>query len=294
MKKGCALALLAVPLACSGRTDQGTGPSASRVVLSGTMSAAANGVAIRNGLVQIVDGADAGRQTFSNDIGRYELADMTPGTVTLLFSSSEFVDQRRTEMVRANATLNVQLEKKGFVLSGATTTQWGEFIGDVGVEASQDGRVRGGGGNGMTGGYRIPTLSPGDYIVRATKWGYVTVQKPVTITGDTTLDFVLDRVRVSISGTVSEAAPCSGPIQDARVEIVSGPDVGLGASSTATGYQIRNANWGKFWLRASKPGYRLAEVSMDVSSPGSKEGPQELPASSNVQMHFVLQRTVGC
>lgn len=122
----------------------------------------------------------------------------------------------------------------------------------------------------------------------------MTSQKPVTITGDTTLDFVLDRVRVSLSGTVSEAAPCTGAIQDARVEIASGPDRGLGASSSATGYQITNVNWGKFWLRASKPGYWLAEVPMDVSSPGSKEGPQELPASSNVQMHFVLQRRGGC
>jgi hypothetical protein len=214
----------------------------------------------------------------------------------LLFDSSEFHELRRTELVRANRTLDVQLEKKGFVLSGSVTTQWGEFIPDVGVEATQDGRVRGGGNsNSGPSGYRIPTLSPGDYVVRAIKWGYVTPQKPVTLTGDTTLDFVLDRVRVTISGTVSEAAPCTREaIQDARVEIVSGPDVGLGVASTATGYQIKNVNWGQFRMRASKPGYRLAEVPMDVSSPGSKEGPQELPASSNVEMHFVLQRVVIC
>jgi len=105
---------------------------------------------------------------------------------------------------------------------------------------------------------------------------------------------VFHRLRVSIFGAVSEAAPCAGAIEGARVEIVSGPDAGIGASSTATGYQLKNINWGQFRVRAAKSGYVPAEVSMDVSSPGSREGRQELPAPINVRQDFLLQRTGSC
>jgi hypothetical protein len=309
MRKALLFALLAVAPSCSDQKGEQTGPStippssppsSSRVVLSGTISAAENGAPIYRTRVEVVDGVNAGRLTFSNDAGRYELANLEPGAFTMLFSNGEFLDLRRAEVVRANTTLDVQLEQKGFVLSGRITTQWGEPIGDVGVEALHDGRIMGGAGGGgsvpvtVAGGYRIPTLPALDYIVRTIKWGYLPEQRPVTMTGDTTLDFVLDRVRVSIFGVVMETPPCSGVIQDARVEIASGPDIGAAASSTATGYQLKNINWGKFWIRASKAGYRTAEVSRDVLSPGSKEGPQELPASKDVRQDFLLQRIVGC
>ena len=103
------------------------------------------------------------------------------------------------------------------------------------------------------------------------KWGYLTPERRVTMTGDTTLDFVLDRVRVSLFGIVSEAPPCSGAIQGAEVEIVSGPDTGVGVATTATGYKTdRRINWGTFTLRATKAGYVPSEVSMDVVPPGSQ------------------------
>jgi hypothetical protein len=300
MRKAFVLTLVAAAVACSDRTAEQTGPSTispSSVVLSGTVYAAENGLPIPRVLVEVVQGVNTGRSTFSND-GNYQLADLAPGTLTLQFTTSEYRDLQRTEAVRANTTLNVQLERKGLTLSGRISTEWGESIGDVGVEALHDGRVAGGGTSDRstqtTGLYRIPTLPPADYVVRAIKWGYVTLQRPVTMTGDTTLDFVLDRVRVSIFGVVMEAPPCGGVIQDARVEIVTGPDVGSGVSSTATGYRLTNINWGKFRLRAAKTGYMPVEMSMDMSSPGSKEGREEQPAPSNVQQDFVLHRIISC
>lgn len=302
MKYAYALALLALAVACSDRPDEQTGsqqtgpspvPSPSRVVLSGTVTAA-NGLPIPNVRVQVVEGVNADRSAFSNDAGQYRLSDLEPGTLTLLFTTGEYQDLRRTEVVRADTTLNVQLDPKGLVLSGLITTQWGEPINDVGVEAVRDGRVSGGGTSNRSGAYRIPTLPAAEYIVRAIKWGYVTPQRPVTLSGDATLDIMLDRVRVSIFGGVNEAAPCTGAIQDARVEIVSGPDAGSRVSSTTTGYELRNINWGTFRLRASKTGYAPAEVSMDVASPGSRVGPEELPAPVNVRQDFQLQRMGGC
>jgi hypothetical protein len=313
MRKAFVLTLMTIALACSDREQ--TGPSAipppssppaappstqSRVVLSGTVYAAENGSPIPNVQVQIVEGVNAGRSTVSND-GTYQLADLEPGTFTVQFTTSEYRDLRRTEVVRANATLDVQLERKGLTLSGRITTQWGEPIHDAGVEARSDSGARGGGtsylGNGT---YRIPTLPPANYVVRVLKWGYVTPERSLTMTGDTTLDFMLDRVRVSLYGTVREAAPCSGAIQDARVEIVSGPDAGFGIATTATGYRTtRSINWGTFTLRATKAGYAPAEASMDIVPPGSQcqitmPNCPYVSAPSEIQQDFVLQRTGGC
>ena len=310
MRTAFVLALFAIAAACSDRTVEQIGPSTippssptppqSRVVVSGTVYAAENGLPIPNVRVQVVEGANAERSTVSTD-GHYQLTDLVPGPLTLQFTTSEYRDLLRTEVVRANTRLDVQLERKGLTLSGVITTQWGEPIGDAGVEALRDGRVAGGGTSYLGGGtYRIPTLPPADYVVRVRKWGYVEPQRAVTMTGDTTLDFALDRVRVSLFGTVREAAPCFGAIQGAEVEIVSGPDTGVGVATTVSGYQTeRIINWGKFRLRATKAGYVPAEVSMDVLPPGSQCSIQ-MPncpyhsAPSEIQQDFVLQRTGSC
>lgn len=310
MRKAFVLVLCAATVACSDGTGDLARPTtipspplpgtrSSRVAVSGVVSTAPGGnpILYPHTLVRIVQGANAGRETFSDDAGHYELRDLEPGTFTLLFSNGEHLELQRTEVVQADTTLNVQLERKGLTLSGVITTQWGEPIGDVGVEASYDGRVRGGGTSGLPSGmYRIPTLGPAEYTVRVVKWGYVAPPRTVTMTGDATLDFVLDRVRVSLFGTVREAPPCAGDIQDARVEIVSGPDTGVGVATTATGYKTaRIINWGKFRLRASKTGYQPAEVSMDVVSPGSScFSCPYVNAPVDVQQDFLLQRTGGC
>jgi hypothetical protein len=302
MRKPLVFALLAGALACS--TAEPTGPSTvpeaplsrpfSRVSLSGTATDVVDGRPVPRVRVQVVD---TDRFVFSDDAGHYTLAELEPGTVKLQFTSSEYRDLLRTEVVQANATLDVQLERKGLILSGRIATQWGEPIGDVGIEVLRDGRVAGGGAGtgGAPGTYRIATLAAGDYVVRTVKWGYVPQQRSVTLTGDATLDFVLDRTRVSISGAVREAAPCSGTVQNARVEIVSGPDGGIGTETTVNGYQLKNVNWGAFRFRASKAGYVPAEVSMDVLLPGSScFSCPFVNAPTEVQQDFVLQRNGSC
>ena len=110
-----------------------------------------------------------------------------------------------------------------------------------------------------------------------------------------TLDFVLDRVRVTIFGAVDESPPCVGAIQGARVEIVDGPDAGTARLTGAAGYQLNNINWGRFRLRASKAGYVPVEVTMDVLSPGSSPGGGDyVVAPSRVPQDFRVQRTSAC
>lgn len=269
--------------------------------MSGIVSAAENGLPIPKVLVQIVDGANTGRSAVSED-GHYQLADLEPGSFTLRFTTSEYRDLLRTEVVQANTTLNVQLERKGLTLSGRITTQWGEPIHDAGVEARGDSGARGGGtSNEGDGVYRIPTLPPGSYNVRVFKWGYDTPQRTLTIAGDTRLDFVLDRVRVLLFGSVSEAPPCSGPVAGAEVEVVTGPDVGVGVATTGAGsYKTdRRINWGKFTVRATKEGYVPAEAVMDIVPPGSSceitmPNCPYVTAPSEIEQNFVLKRISSC
>jgi len=98
---------------------------------------------------------------------------------------------------------------------------------------------------------------------------------------------------------VREAAPCTGAIEGVEVEVVNGPDTGVGVVSTASGYRTsKNINWGQFRVRAGKTGYVPVEVALDVPFPGSScDG---LPrctyefAPSEIEQNFVLQRTNRC
>ncbi len=324
MRKVIVFALLALALACSDREQ--TGPSTvppapsptpsptptptpgPRVSLSGRVFAATSGGADHSpagsslsARVFVVDGPNAGREVSSAG-GGYRLADLEQGTMTLHFSTSGYVDQLRTIDLRADTMLDVGLEPgpwPGFVLSGVITEEWGDPVSDVGIEAVKDGRTFGGNAplpGGQAGGYRIPTLPAGDYDLKVVKGGYL-LRQPlrVSVTHDTTFNFVLSRSRVLLFGTVREAAPCAGAIEGVEVEVVSGPDVGVGVVSTATGYRTsRTLNWGKFRVRASKISYVPVEVAMDVPYPGSRCFSCPFDAPVEVEQNFVLQRTSGC
>jgi hypothetical protein len=285
------------------------------VTLSGRVYAAADGGAghypagsTLSARVFIAEGVNAGREVSSAG-GGYRLTDLEQGTMTLHFSTSGYKDELRTVDVRADTTLDVGLEPgpwPGFVISGNITTEWGELIGDVGVEAVRDGRVYGGGarppvGSGVS--YWISTLPAGEYILRVRKGGYQDPQPMVTLDRDTRLDIVLTRVKVLLFGSVHEAPPCVGAIQDARVEMVRGPDTGFAVTTTASGYRTQRVlNWGKFTVRASKAGYVPVEVTRDVPFPGAacEIGNPEYPrcsyivAPSEIEQNFVLQRTGSC
>jgi hypothetical protein len=175
-----------------------------------------------------------------------------------------------------------------FTLSGTVTTPWGERLGDVGVEAVAGGRVAGGGTTTSAGAYSIPTLAPGDYTVRAVKWGYDAPVQQIRIAADTRLDIAMDRGRVIIQGSVEEAPPCVAiPVIGARVEIVDGPDAGMFAIvADASGYRLAGVRWGVFRMRASSAGHAPVEAAMDVPAPGG--------AGAVFSRHFRLEGPTQC
>ena len=105
-----------------------------------------------------------------------------------------------------------------------------------------------------------------------TKFGYHATDQEVVISGDASLNLVMDRNRVTIQGSVEEAQPCFGTIEGARVEVFSGPDTGSFDLNDGAGYQIPGVAWGTFTLRASKPTYTTVDFSLTVPPPLAFDG----------------------
>jgi len=103
-------------------------------------------------------------------------------------------------------------------------------------------------------------LPAGTWQFSFRKPGYQTFESGnVSVSGDTILDATL-HLGIQVFGTVKEVGV--GPLDDARVEVVSGPDMGR---STLTGHPIPGQYFfdhllpGEFRLRASKEGYDPVE-----------------------------------
>jgi hypothetical protein len=111
-------------------------------------------------------------------------------------------------------------------------------------------------------------LPAGSYRANITKPGYDDVFREVSVAGDTTLNLTL-LVGIDVSGNVSELGV--GPLNDAIVEIISGPNAG---QSTMTGraipgrYSLQLVRPGEFTLRVRKNGYepvqRTVQAAVDI------------------------------
>jgi hypothetical protein len=79
--------------------------------LSGLVTDGTSGGVLPNIRVQIMDGAQAGRSTSSDATGRFSMADLSPGTVTVAFSATSYISQSRSVTISGNAQVDVVLER---------------------------------------------------------------------------------------------------------------------------------------------------------------------------------------
>jgi len=120
-----------------------------------------------------------------------------------------------------------------------------------------------------TGGrYTISGLSSGTFQLRASKSGYLRLERNVSLDSNTTLDLAVVRA-CFLAGTVREGAAV--PVAGATVKVVNDPG---GASATVivsgtTGldgyYRLDGIPCGLRRLRVEKDGYRSQELSVSVT-----------------------------
>jgi Carboxypeptidase regulatory-like domain/Bacterial Ig-like domain (group 2) len=164
-----------------------------------------------------------------------------------------------------------------YALSGVLrATPLNESVAGVNIEAMHGGRVVATATTDGGGFYRLSGLIAQEYVVSMRRVGYYARSVDVLVSGDTTRDLVMDRNRVTLTGIVRQAPPCTGGAIDAAlVQILDGPDAGKSSLSDRSGfqYEIAGVAWGTFVVRTSKQGYATSDVTVTVPASDVVYGP---------------------
>ena len=288
MRSRAGVFVLACLVSACGNTSTAPTPTPTRFTVSGTVrdSAALQPLA---GVHVSVSGGAVARSADTTAQGRYEFSDLLAGTFDLQFSKDGYTSAQRTVSVTSDVVLDVSLDPglpPRFTLSGVVRTPWSELLGDVGVEAVADGRVRGGSTTTSSGAYLIPGLAPTDYVVRVTKWGYYASDVSLQLTGDTRLDFIMDRGKRPVAGSVEESPPCvAQPVRGATLRVLDGPDAGVTVTTSSTGeYHFGPLRWGTVAVQISKPGYVTAQTTVELPAPGYADGTGAPPLTAHFRL----------
>jgi|SRR6185369_13850849 hypothetical protein len=263
-------------------------PPPTRFTLSGTVRDSAALQPLAGVHVMLVEGAVT-RGVDTNAQGRYEFSDLLAGTFEVQFSKDGYNSAQRSVSMTADVVLDVTLDAglpPRYTLSGVVRTPWNELLGDVGVEAVADGRVRGGSTTTSSGAYNMPGLAPTDYVVRVKKWSYYAGDVAVHLTSDTRLDFVMDRSKRALHGTVEESPPCvAKPVGGAALRVLDGLNAGMSTITSSLGqYDFQPLRWGTIVLQISKPGYVTAQATVDVPQSGSGDGTGVFPLTADFRL----------
>ncbi|SDE11484.1 Cohesin domain-containing protein [Paenibacillus sp. UNCCL117] len=124
-----------------------------------------------------------------------------------------------------------------------------------------------------------PSIEIGNYVLRATKAGYLALTKPVTVStsgpGNTDLTLVADPgyVVYPVSGSVTESGTGS-PISDADVKLYEASDaaflnpIASAVTGMEGGYTLNDITSGSYVIRVVKAGYITATKPLTVTSSG--------------------------
>ena len=164
-----------------------------------------------------------------------------------------------------------------YTLSGVLrATPLNENLQGVVVEAMHGGQVLATATTDGRGVYVLSGLIAQEYVLRMRKVGYNAPTVDVLVSGDTTRDLVMDRNRVTLTGIVRDAPPCTGAaISAALVQVLDGSDAGKSSLTDRAGsqYEISGVAWGTFHVRVSKDGYATSDVTVTVPASDIINGP---------------------
>jgi hypothetical protein len=198
------VALIGLTAACGGEktpTPPSSTPPATfsltgRVTDSGTASG------IAGATLTIVDSVNVGKSATTDGSGNYSFTGLQPAGFTISVTAANYVSTAGGVTLTANQSLTFQLARLAFRISGRVSDAVsGVSVGNVAIDLTDaSGLVRStrsdAGGN-----YGIGNLLPGAFVVAASAPSYQSANRPVTISDNTSADFVLARSCTTPPGT---------------------------------------------------------------------------------------------
>ena len=177
------------------------------------LHAAAVGDTVAGVVVRIADGTHMGKSATTGSDGSYQIVGVSGG-MTLTAEKSGYKTQTKSTTVSADVTLNFALaiDIVTYTLSGyiredgvASSSTAGEPVSGVVVRVTDGPYIDKSSTTGSDGRYEIVGVV-GGMTLSATKAGYITLFKSVTVTSDATLDFDVGRETRNISGRITDIA----------------------------------------------------------------------------------------
>jgi hypothetical protein len=236
--------------------------------IAGKVSTSMGGTAIGGATVSTTTGSfvattDAG--------GNYTIADVPPGTYTVIAAKTGYEEGTGSVTVTAGATATVNIALSAQPTTGTiagTVMEAATQVGLTGVTVMTDvGDYRA--TTDASGNYAIANVAPGAYTVAASKAGYedgtdfVTVTAGATATVNISLSASPGATMGTLAGRVTDASTGAGL---AGVSVVTSPG-GYTATTDASGdYTITGVTAGAYTVTASKTGYADGTGSATVAA----------------------------
>ncbi|WP_394176431.1 carboxypeptidase regulatory-like domain-containing protein [Guptibacillus hwajinpoensis] len=236
--------------------------------VSGTIINSADGLPITGSMieVQVVDlTGTIVTTTFTNLDGQYEVTNLTPGTYSIVVSTTDFQTNSATAFLTPGDTsvVDVVLTLAPGIISGTITDSAGNLLGNVSVKMiDEQGNLVGTILTDSNGTYVFNGLAPGNYTVTAIASGFQSssVGAIVEPNETTVVNQSLQSNPGSISGSVS-------PVVDATQVTLSTAD-GLFIASTLVNsngeFNFDNLLPGQYILTATATNYRISSAGATV------------------------------
>jgi len=234
------------------------------------LHAATVGDTLAGVVVQIIDGPHMGKSATTGSDGTYQIVGVSGG-MTLTATKSGYKTQTKSGTVSANSTLNFALaiDIVTYTLSGyvredgvASSSTAGEPISGVVIQVIDGPYIDKSSTTGSDGRYEIVGVV-GGMTLSATKTGYVTFFKSVTVIADSTLDFDIGIETRNISGRITDIVTGSA-VGNLTVEIES---VGTTTTNGDGQYGFDTDATGILPMTLSGAGYIRRNTYIDAGGP---------------------------
>lgn len=224
--------------------------------IEGTVTEATTGNPIPGATINVFQGVTLVASVLTDSNGQYSISEFAPGDYLVTANADLHQQQVKAGTVTANATTTIDFAldpNPGAIAGQVTDAVTTDPIAGAIIKVYSGQILVSTALSDPNGDYQIPNLSPGNYILTASKATYQTQAKGATVTAGTTtiIDFALVAPPGAIAGTVTDAVT-TNPIVGARVSVFSGQAFIAGALTDVNGnYTIPDLAPGQYTVIAS-------------------------------------------